>query len=390
MDLDDALSPPRRRQRKTRPRGSNPVRQRLWIKPRSCKPQKAPEQCVAVAEAFSLSDGPPGSLTVGSACTGWCAESQALTALGVAHRIEFVCDFDKDVQKFINGNLKYQRLHKNVFSEGFAAETAVDIFCAGPPCQPYSSEGAQRGDEDPRSQVICPMLDYVSEQRPLMVLFENVPRWMTVGKKNFDMCLERLSDIKADDGQPFYNLYAKTVNSLAYGSPQSRKRVYVIALARFADQGFTWPETSTAPDLSSIVDDGSVFHASCSPQDVPEDMLTSTTKITNLAQALLQIEDDQPFSRQYVVDLGAGRGNRLCRDHFPTLTATRCKRLDYWSPNLRRRFSLKELARAQGASAKMNMESVSKTAMGHIIGNAMSITVVQALLRSGLQALGLL
>ena len=390
MDLDDALSAPRPRKRKTRPSGGNSGRQRLWIKRRRDKPQDSPN-AKCVAEAFSLSDGPLGSLTVGSACAGWCAESQALTLLGVPHRVEFVADNCKDVQRFLKGNLKYERLHSDVFSDGFAAETSVDILCAGPPCQPYSREGDQKGDEDERASVVEPIIDYCSKQRPLVILLENVPQWKTVGKKNFNRCWERLSQIKAEDGEPFYNLYCQNINSLNYGCPQNRIRLYVVALARFADLGFTWPEASPAPDLSSIVDDGSVFHASCSPEDVPPAMLTSETKITNLAHALVKIEDDHPFSKQYVVDVGAGRGNRLYKDHFPTLTASRCQRLDYWSPNMRRRFRLKELARGQGASANgLNMESVSKTAMGHIIGNAMSIGVVRALLQQALQAIGVL
>lgn len=221
----------------------------------------------------------------------------------------------------------------------------------------------------------------------MVVVVENVPQWQTVGKENFDRYCNRVAAIKDEDGKAYYNLYHKKINSSDHGCPQNRVRLYVVALAAFADEGFSWPERSDMAELSSILDEGSVFYRSCSVADVPDDILQTKTATDSLAMALVQIEDEQPLSHQYVVDIGAGRGNRLSKAHFPTLTASRCKSLAYWSPNMRRRFTLKELARGQGAQADgMNMKGIKKTRMGHIIGNAMSVAVVCEVLKQALVA----
>ena len=57
-------------------------------------------------------------------------------------------------------------------------------------------------------------------------------------------------------------------------------------------------------------------------------------------------------------------------------TATRCQSQGFFSVPLRRRFTLSERAQAQGAIVR---------AMGKMIGNAMSIGAVRALLRHVLQ-----
>ena len=56
-------------------------------------PQKAFQHC-----------GKPG-LLVGSACSGWACESQALTNLEVPHRISFLCDNDRHVEKWLRHNV---------------------------------------------------------------------------------------------------------------------------------------------------------------------------------------------------------------------------------------------------------------------------------------------
>ena len=49
-----------------------------------------------------------------------------------------------------------------------------DLYAAGFPCQPHSSEGNKRGFEDPRGQVFYSVVDYMRTHKPRVAVLENV------------------------------------------------------------------------------------------------------------------------------------------------------------------------------------------------------------------------
>ena len=342
------------------------------------------------AGAYKLSD--VGGLRVGSACTGWCAESQALTQLGVGHTMIFMCDSEGDVKQFLDGNLKSRSFHHNVFSQSFVDEDQCDLLVAGPPCQPYSSEGKRLGSLDPRSKVVDPIVEYAEKKKPIMILLENVPGWETVGKEKFDEVWNRLSSILDASGDRFYNLYKKRLQSADFGSVQRRNRLYLAAVCQSCDSGFTWPDPLPLglTPFDSILDPGSTVYERFSVDDVPADAMRTKTQRTAVVEALEICMDGMP-AEHLVVDIGTGRGKRVTRGHFPTITATRCKSRDFFSPQLRRRFTLTELARAQGANAdEINIQAVKPAAFGKIIGNAMNVGTMKAILSQMLKCIGVL
>ena len=329
-------------------------------------------------------------MRVGSACTGWATESQALSQLEIPHEMIFMCDSEPDVEKFLQMNVQCTRFHQNVFERGFLDEEPVDLLVAGAPCQPYSSDGKRLGSADPRSKVIFPITSYIERARPLMILLENVPGWATVGRDNFEEVWARLSNIRASSGDSFYNLYQARLDSSDYGSLQNRKRLYVVAMARSLDSGFAFPEP--LPDrlpFDSILDPGSCLHHTFTVEDVPPEMLQTKTRQRAMVAALALTTESVPCGHM-VVDLGSGRDQKITKDRFPTITANRCRNRDFFSVQMRRRFSLAELARAQGADpAGLNMSAVSPAAMGHIIGNAMTVSTMKAILSQMLTCAGL-
>lgn len=109
--------------------------------------------------------------------------------------------------KNLTSNVQAKRFHENVFAPEFKKEEQVDLLVAGPPCQPYSSEGKRQGSRDPRAKVIYPIVEYAEERKPLMLLLENVPQWQTVGQNVFDEVLARLRAISHGAGGHYYNIY---------------------------------------------------------------------------------------------------------------------------------------------------------------------------------------
>lgn len=96
----------------------------------------------------------------------------------------------------------------------------VDLIAGGPPCQPFSHAGRRRGAADHRN--LWPeMLRIVQEWRPTWVLVENVARFAH----------SYLDTVYADLAGAHYATGAIVLPACAFGLPQIRERVFVLAHA---------------------------------------------------------------------------------------------------------------------------------------------------------------
>jgi len=113
---------------------------------------------------------------------------------------------------------------------------AIDVIIGGPPCQAFARVGRAKLREiadhpeaflkDPRGNLYLRYLHYVAKLRPVAILMENVPDVLNYGGHNIaeEMC-EALSVMGYACG---YTL----LNSVYYGVPQMRERMFLVALAR--------------------------------------------------------------------------------------------------------------------------------------------------------------
>lgn len=93
-----------------------------------------------------------------------------------------------------------------------------DLLTAGYPCQPFSTAGNRRGENDPRH--LWPhVLRIVRHVRPRVVLLENVPGHLALG---FGRVLGGL----AESG---YDAEWDCVPAAAVGAPHRRDRVFIVA-----------------------------------------------------------------------------------------------------------------------------------------------------------------
>lgn len=97
-----------------------------------------------------------------------------------------------------------------------------DILCAGFPCQAFSISGKQSGFEDSRGTLFFDVARIVKEKKPKVVFMENV--------KNFASHDEgrTLAVVKATMEELGYTFYQKVLNSVNYGIPQKRERIYMV------------------------------------------------------------------------------------------------------------------------------------------------------------------
>lgn len=96
-----------------------------------------------------------------------------------------------------------------------------DLIIAGPPCQPFSVGGVQRGLKDSRDGFPI-LLSAVERCRPPLVIFENV-RGMLYRNMHY---FEEIVSVLAGKG---YQVERKLLNAVHYGVPQRRERLVCVA-----------------------------------------------------------------------------------------------------------------------------------------------------------------
>lgn len=138
--------------------------------------------------------------------------------------IETVCqvEIDKFCQKVLAKNFPNARRHDDIHTfDGTEYAETVDIISGGFPCQPFSSAGQRKGNEDDRA--LWPqMLRVIREVRPRWVVGENVFGLLTMdGGKVFDEILTSLEN----EG---YQTQAFVIPACAVGAPHRRDRVWII------------------------------------------------------------------------------------------------------------------------------------------------------------------
>lgn len=100
--------------------------------------------------------------------------------------------------------------------------TRCQVLIGGPPCQPFSVVGNQRGQYDERDMVPI-FIKCIEVHKPLIALMENVEN--LAGKKHIDYLSVVIDDIKALG----YVVDWRIVNCVNYGIAQNRKRIVIVA-----------------------------------------------------------------------------------------------------------------------------------------------------------------
>lgn len=130
------------------------------------------------------------------------------------------------------------------------SEKVADILTAGFPCQPFSNSGLKKGLSDPRGQFYNTIEKIITGYSAKSFILENVPgirmngggnhrsdlSWVPGAKigstmKKLESRLRRLAE-RSD-----YEIRWIELDSSDFGSPQVRKRVYIVGLHRDFDHG---------------------------------------------------------------------------------------------------------------------------------------------------------
>lgn len=128
---------------------------------------------------------------------------------------------------------------RNITDEKILQYTGVDVIVGGPPCQGFSVAGStQYGLFDPRNELFYWFLHWVELLLPKIAVIENVPTILTKSKEGvtvLDAVKERLEPLG-------YTVKAKILNSADFGTPQARRRAFIVASRRGVD--FVFPRVT--------------------------------------------------------------------------------------------------------------------------------------------------
>lgn len=111
--------------------------------------------------------------------------------------------------------------HTSVLEPGQELTDAADVVIGGPPCQPFSVIGHQKGKQDSRDGFPA-FLSAVKRYQPELAMFENVRGMLYRNLHYFQHIVEQLRRLG-------YFVEWQILNAVQYGVPQRRERLFVVA-----------------------------------------------------------------------------------------------------------------------------------------------------------------
>ena len=224
-------------------------------------------------------------INIGTVFSGIGAPEQALKKLGIKTNILFACDngeieLDKSSEEikksiegmtdaqandfvkklysetgkhnymkdsyFANYDIKEENWFEDIrFLSGKKYEGKVDILVGGSPCQSFSIIGKRAGLEDTRGTLFYDFARLISETKPKVFIYENVPGMLAHdGGKTWKVISEVFDSLG-------YKIYKDLLNSKDYGMPQDRKRLFVVG---FRDQSVNFSFPKAIPLTTNFFD----------------------------------------------------------------------------------------------------------------------------------------
>jgi DNA (cytosine-5)-methyltransferase 1 len=120
-------------------------------------------------------------------------------------------------------DIRPKEIMKEAFPEGHPEKFGI---IGGPPCQDFSSAGHNYGFSGERGHLTKVFFDYILKINPSFFVFENVQNLWN-NKKHNKKLLEILKSVKDK-----YFIDQRILNSLNYGVPQDRNRLFIVGIKK--------------------------------------------------------------------------------------------------------------------------------------------------------------
>ena len=273
----------------------------------------------------------------------------------------FTSEWDKDAQVMYEANFG-EKPHGDINLISPSDIPNHDILLAGFPCQPFSIAGKGLGFTDTRGTLFFNIEKILEVKKPRAFLLENVKRLTTHDHgKTFSVILDKLKALG-------YTVYYKVLNSLDFGLPQKRERIYIVGFLEFIDFNFPKPLGYYQP-LSTILEND---------DNIPRSYFLSE-KIKN--KRLNAVKDNPPFPSIWHENIG---GNISALPYSCALRAGGS--YNYLVVNGVRRLTDREMLRLQGFPDEFKIV-LPYSVVRRLAGNSVSVPVIKAIAGEIIKAL---
>ena len=251
-----------------------------------------------------------------------------------------------------------------------------DLMIAGFPCQSFSVIGQRKGMDDHRGQIIYGLIKIMNAKNLPYFILENVK-----GLVNHDGG-KTLKSILEDLDNAGYKVFHRVLNSLDYGVPQMRERIYFIGIRKDlvkADKTFEWPKQIKSSDLKEyLIDDCELEF-----NEKKSSYATFLRYINNkYNKGSYKMED---FLKEDFLVLDTRQSDlRLYRNKVPTLRTGRHGILYVRNAKFRKLSGFESLL-LQGFSKELAERTKNKIADASLLsqaGNAMTVNVIELIGRN--------
>jgi DNA (cytosine-5)-methyltransferase 1 len=257
-----------------------------------------------------------------------------------------------------------------------------DFLIAGFPCQTFSVIGQRKGMEDERGQIIFHLIDILKKKKVKYFLLENVKGLVNHDNGNsFKVILRALDEAG-------YQTSFKVLNSLDYGVPQMRERIYFVGFKKdllTENFVFDFPKPlGKIPELDQYL--------------VDEEQLTTLEKVQSYKTFLRYLGNSYNLNRHSINDLLSQENLvldtrqsdlRLYKKRVPTLRLGRhgilyvknkkFRKLSGYEALLLQGFPKELASKAKSGESDINLLKLA--------GNAMTVSTIEHIVKQMLQSI---
>lgn len=237
-----------------------------------------------------------------------------------------------------------------------------DILLAGFPCQPFSIAGKGLGFADTRGTLFFNIEKILEIKKPRAFLLENVKRLTTHDNgQTYAVILEKLKNLG-------YTVYSRVLNSLDFGLPQKRERIYIVGFLQPVHFDFPIPLGYYQP-LSDLLENDDAIE--------PSYFLSETIK----QKRLNAVKGTPSFPSIWHENIG---GNISALPYSCALRAGGS--YNYLVVNGVRRLTAREMLRLQGFPENFKIV-LPYSGVRKVAGNSVSVPVIKAIAGEMIKAL---